>query len=429
MSIPPGIDLCQYPALQPPAGHTPEFDNPSVTLAPTLVGVSSIMAAWATIFVAARVWLGFRRMDVADYLAVVGLTTSLALMSVIFTTLKYMRHQWDVRACWFDGQYMKLNFIIQMFIPVAFFSSKAAILLLLRQIFGVTRPMRIAIWAGLIFCFLIYFQNLILVPVFSVPRAGETWDDLVALPVALNRVRKMTSVGVEQGALAVLLDLYIFLLPLPQLANLKLRTGAKRLKLFGVFGTAVIGVVASMIGLVFRIRSLSVKDITWANAQLYPCVLVEVYVAIIVSCMPSFAHLMFVIIPESPLFQSLSSRFGRRESSASRERQFPSHHMKPRKSSSSSSPSGYNSAFARAAKNTLETSTENLARSADGHMYKSSELHEGIGGSGPRHELVNSPAPVIMPERPHQSDRTGIVVTKSYRIEKGTGQVLPQEEV
>lgn len=128
----------------------------------------------------------------------------------------------------------QLNFVVQLVMPLSHSFSKAAILLLLLQIFTVDRKMRIAIYIGLTFTVVAYWPNLILVPIFSVPYAGETWDDMVTNP----RVFKMTPVGTEQGTLAVLLDLYIFILPMPILASLNINT-TKRVHLIGVFGTAL----------------------------------------------------------------------------------------------------------------------------------------------------------------------------------------------
>ncbi|RYP11521.1 hypothetical protein DL765_007753 [Monosporascus sp. GIB2] len=181
MSVPPVADLCQFPALQPPDGVTPNFTDPSPNLEPTLIGITGVMTAAGALFVAGR-----------------------------------------------------LNFVAQLIMPLSHSFSKAAILLLLLQIFTVDKKMRIAIYIGLAFTIIAYWPNLILVPIFSVPYADETWDDMVTNP----RVHKMTPVGTEQGTLAVLLDLYIFILPMPILASLNMKT-TKRLHLIGVFGTAL----------------------------------------------------------------------------------------------------------------------------------------------------------------------------------------------
>lgn len=104
-----------------------------------------------------------------------------------------------------------------------------------RQIFTVDKKMRIAIWAGLIADFVIYGVSLVIVPYFEAPHVGETWADLLIN----QRPARITPTGAEQGSLAVLLDLYIFILPIPRLSTLKLQS-RRKLKLLCIFGTALL---------------------------------------------------------------------------------------------------------------------------------------------------------------------------------------------
>ena len=117
--------------------------------------------------------------------------------------------------------------------PFAPMFGKAAILLIYLQVFGVVKRMRIAVWVGLIFDFLIYGVSLILVPYFEAPHIGETWDGLLVN----RRPWLVTPTGPEQGTCALVLDLYIFILPIPMLSHLQVPS-RKRLKLFCIFGTA-----------------------------------------------------------------------------------------------------------------------------------------------------------------------------------------------
>lgn len=93
--------------------------------------------------------------------------------------------------------------------------------------------MRFALYAGFAAIVAAYGQNLILGPWYSTPHAGETWSDLY-----LNgRPQHLVKVGLEQAVLAVVIDLYIFILPFPMLSSLKLASG-KRVQPSFVFGTA-----------------------------------------------------------------------------------------------------------------------------------------------------------------------------------------------
>lgn len=123
---------------------------------------------------------------------------------------------------------------MQILMPLSHSLSKASVLLLFLQIFSVDRKMRFAIYAGLLGIVADYGPNLILGPYYSVPHAGEAWTDLLTN----GRPYHLVKVGLEQAALAVILDLYIFILPFPMLSSLKLGS-RRRLRLSIVFGTAL----------------------------------------------------------------------------------------------------------------------------------------------------------------------------------------------
>lgn len=122
---------------------------------------------------------------------------------------------------------------MQILMPLAFALSKASILFLLFQIFAVNRKIRFATYAGFAAIVAAYGQNLILGPWYSTPHAGETWSDLYTN----GHPQHLVKVGLEQAVLAVIIDLYIFILPFPMLSSLKLAS-RKRLQLCFVFGTA-----------------------------------------------------------------------------------------------------------------------------------------------------------------------------------------------
>lgn len=128
----------------------------------------------------------------------------------------------------------QLNLAFQILMPLSYCFSKASVLLLFLQIFSVNKKMRFAIYAGLVGIIADYGPNLILGPYYSVPHVGETWTDLLVN----RRPYQLVKVGLEQAALAVILDLYIFILPFPMLSSLKLGS-QRRLRLSIVFGTAL----------------------------------------------------------------------------------------------------------------------------------------------------------------------------------------------
>lgn len=100
--------------------------------------------------------------------------------------------------------------------------------------------MRIAIWAGLAFTFLIYFAGLAVATYYETPHVGEAWintlDGRTLIPLSWWQA---------QSALSIVLDIYIFVLPLPAVSSLQLPI-RKRLALFVVFSLALLYVLPAL---------------------------------------------------------------------------------------------------------------------------------------------------------------------------------------
>ena len=117
--------------------------------------------------------------------------------------------------------------------PTIFFA-KLSILFLYLKIFQVDRSTKYAIYTGMLFDFLIYWPNIGLNSYFCAPKPGEPWG-----LAALATCSKTTVWGVIQGSLAVVLDIYLFILPMPVLARLHLKR-SKKVGVMAVFGTAAL---------------------------------------------------------------------------------------------------------------------------------------------------------------------------------------------
>ncbi|KAK8043459.1 hypothetical protein PG993_005889 [Apiospora rasikravindrae] len=171
------------------------------------------------------------------------------------------------------------------------------------QVFSVQRHTRDLIYTGLVATFLIYFPSIPLSAIFTAPRVGHSWDELVTN----GSPQKLVYWGIVQGSLATVLDIYILILPLPILSKLQLPL-RKRLQLAAVFATAILGVLSSIVALYFRVEELHTADLTWNQAGLGMAVVIENNVAIIVASMPAFASFMRNNVLQSQVFKSLQSR-------------------------------------------------------------------------------------------------------------------------
>ncbi|KAL6806622.1 hypothetical protein GGI42DRAFT_321698 [Trichoderma sp. SZMC 28013] len=308
LTIPPGVDLCQIPASPPPPGVVPNFVDPE-SLAGALIAVSAVMLTWSTIFLAARMWMNWRNLKLADYFAIIAGVLNGAYTGLILSVARYSRHQWNVPVCWYTATYMKIIFSFGMLLGPAIFFAKAAILLLYLQIFAANRTIRISCYVLMVALTLTYWTNTVLEIAFACPRPGETWTDLLTS----GNPGKIIYFGPVQGSLAVVLDIAIFILPLPVLwkLNMPLR---RRIALCAVFFTALMGVIASVIALWARVILLGTPDLTWLESQLFICIIVENNVAIVVCCVPAFKNMCKKHIAETRAWKALISKIHRRRS-------------------------------------------------------------------------------------------------------------------
>ncbi|KAI5855028.1 hypothetical protein GGS23DRAFT_470600 [Durotheca rogersii] len=300
----PGLDLCMYPAGAPPPGTVSNFENPD-TLVAVLMSICILMTVLSVIFTACRLFANRRKLWWSDYFATTALILLLAQTGLMLAQTRFARHQWDVRACWYDGTYTKILFAQQIIVSFVLFFSKASIFLLFYQVFDVKQAMRMAIRVGIVFSGLIYFTNIPTSAVLSAPHVGETWASVLLS----GRPERDLIWGVVQSALGIILDLFIFFLPVPVIMSLNLST-KKKIQILAVFTTAAVGVVASVLSLVYRVEALDTNDGTWKYTSLLICSVVENHVAIIVSCTPGFANFTRVYVSQLWIVKSLRSTLG-----------------------------------------------------------------------------------------------------------------------
>ncbi|KAF2992885.1 hypothetical protein E8E14_000146 [Neopestalotiopsis sp. 37M] len=298
-----GLDLCTIPAGTSPDGVYNFVDPPSQ--GPAVIAVGVTLCAISTAAISVRLYVNRNSLRSADYFTLVACVINIAFTGIICAQHKFYRHQWDVPVCWYDGSVFKLTFAQTVIWSPAFFFPKAAILLLYQQLFAIQRTIRIAIYVGMVITFLVYLSNIPLAAVYLAPRVGQSWESLI-LTLETNKT-PMTLGGVVQSTIATLIDFYIFILPLPIIARLQMPP-AKRFGLIAVFSTALLGVGASIVSLVFKVQLLKSTDVGWLTAITSMASLIETNIAIIVGCMPSLPQFATHTIGGSSFFKSLRSR-------------------------------------------------------------------------------------------------------------------------
>jgi hypothetical protein len=128
---------------------------------------------------------------------------------------------------------LKLNILLRTFNTGSFFA-KSSIFLLFNQIFTIQKTLRHAIWVGQALNFVIYGAGVAAIIYYESPRVGEPWsavlDGRTLIPLKWWQA---------QSAIIVFLDIYIFILPLPNLWKLRIPL-RRRIPVLAVFSLALL---------------------------------------------------------------------------------------------------------------------------------------------------------------------------------------------
>lgn len=278
--------LSGIPAGIPPPGISPNFVNPQ-TLAPAILAVSIVMMLWTIVFVIIRLYTNFhapRGLGIDDYFSIIAIALATASTGLIFSINRMARHIFDIPIDWVDGDYLKRSYALNVIVGPTIFFAKSTIFLLYLRVFAIKKQMKYGVWLGLFWSFLLYWIGVPLETYFCAPRIGKGWNI-----EALNKTCSDYEIfSVVQGVLAVVLDLYIFVLPIPTILRLQMAL-KRKLSILAIFGTAILGITAAVVAMVYRINLSKSNDPFWANAAVYICLTCESYVAIVIGSMPAFA--------------------------------------------------------------------------------------------------------------------------------------------
>ena len=134
----------------------------------------------------------------------------------------------DANSELFQQTLFSLNFLL----GPNMFASKASLLLLYLRISSPKRSTRYATYLGLTFTFCLSLVTVFIIVAYCAPAAGKPWDSSV-------KCSRATLYGLAQGSLSVILDLYIFVLPIPVVLGLQM-SSKKRIAVLAVFFTGIL---------------------------------------------------------------------------------------------------------------------------------------------------------------------------------------------
>jgi hypothetical protein len=179
----------------------------------------------------------------------------------------YARHQWNISVGMMTDSYFKRIFSQYFIAWVAIFLAKFSILWLYRHLFGIKKSMRVAVYIGIAWAAITYLPNMAIAANWCAARWGQPWDFSVGMRCAEKLPLKWL---VASAAMSVVLDIYIFVLPIPVVMGLRL-SGRKRFGVLIIFTTAASAIVCAVLTLVYRVKLLKTTDSMWLSAQLFIC--------------------------------------------------------------------------------------------------------------------------------------------------------------
>ncbi|KAI0964997.1 hypothetical protein F4678DRAFT_476949 [Xylaria arbuscula] len=287
--FPPGTDLCQVPSGQPPAGHIPDFGTRG--LKPVVISLSVILTTIAIVF-------GF-----VFVFFVILLNIGYTVVLIIYS--RYFRHSWDLPLGWLDGQFEQISYVWQSVSNTSLFFSKTVTLLLFRQVFSI----------GIVYDFVLYVTSLVLATVWATPHPGQSWNSLIN--GAGSTAQYVIFLAIGQGAASIILDAYIFILPLPIIARLNL-SAKRKVKIGAIFFVGFLGVAASITSFVLRVLEFTESESLYLGSAVLLTNLAEMDIALIVCSAPAFASFMRAHVLQSSAFMSIRSFLPGRSKDTSR---------------------------------------------------------------------------------------------------------------
>ncbi|KAF7881614.1 uncharacterized protein EAF02_006302 [Botrytis sinoallii] len=302
-----------FVAAPAPPGVTPNFDHPESNGGMYMAGTLTTLCV-AFIFVVLRlttkVSMAGRKLGWDDVLIVFALAFSIARATCFIVDIEHYgiaHHVWDLRLPINRNTWL-LHRIGDIMWPPGILCAKVSILMYYLSIFRPSKAFRWTVYGTLVFtiCYLIAST---LVQVF--------WCNPVAAAFGIKTPGKkavcldgyVTDLAI--GALNLLTDIIILVLPMPMLYRLQLSRGRKLglAAIFAIGGFAVGATLARNVEIAVKLKD-SDADQTWDVMYEAVWISIELNVTIICSCLLVCPQLFRYVLTNTKVGQSLRSLFG-----------------------------------------------------------------------------------------------------------------------
>ncbi|KAI9640835.1 hypothetical protein NHQ30_010676 [Ciborinia camelliae] len=287
-------EMAMTPAGIPPPGVIPNFiDAPS--RAPLMYIVGSCMVAIMLILASLRFYTKLvvvKKTTWDDYtcgIAVIGALCYYIACIYAGSACKYGTHIWDISVAeLLSKKFIIAGFIVNFFTTLVWPFAKLSFFILYHQLFYRNLLLRRLIYLGMFLNVGFYFSILVATLYYTAPRPGESWQETYLSP----RYYGIFNMTIPIAAGSLVLDVYIFLLPIFGVWNLKLST-KKKLGIVIVFGTGLTACVASSLNIYFKyVLNKDETDFTYGVIPVLIMGLTEMCVGIAASCMPALTKMV-----------------------------------------------------------------------------------------------------------------------------------------
>lgn len=237
-----------------------------------------------------------------DWLCIPAIIGTAAFAGVALSTLGHGvgPHQWDVPITAFTPSLLRRFVVLDMLYSPTILLAKLSLLALYLQIFRPNQTLRYCIYVGMIFLTLFYASTFTAYGYLSIPKRGQSQlQAILSVDTA-----KDIPLGITQGAVNVVSDFCILIIPIPGVLKLHLPP-AKKVGVLAIFMTGLLACISGAFGLYYRVHLKRNDDVTWKLVAVLLWVVVELSVGVMCSSLPAFAGFLRYHLP---LLKSIRSR-------------------------------------------------------------------------------------------------------------------------
>ncbi|KAI0108786.1 hypothetical protein F4776DRAFT_675001 [Hypoxylon sp. NC0597] len=282
--------------VEPPPGVQPNFIDPPSQLRGN-IALHTVFLTLATASVVmrlcTRILVSKTKLGIDDYLCMVSYALTVSFSGLMFKSYSrgIGRHMWDVPAEWLVDavKFVAISSYVYLLVTA---TTKLTFLFFYRRVFSPQCACKYAIDGGIVFIICATI-SLFFASVFACVPVARTWDETVD-----GHCFNPDGIDYLSGAVNAVVDLYIFVLPIPLLWKLEMGT-KRKLKLLIVFSLGLFACVASFLRLGMTTVLRSSLDMTWNVSFLSIWATIEVNVGIICSCLILLPAFMDRYVPES----------------------------------------------------------------------------------------------------------------------------------